>query len=165
MNNAAFIDGANLYQSISDLGWRLDYRKFRRFLKEKYKVEITYLFLGFLETEQAMYTRLQESGYVLVFKPTLKYKDGHTKGNCDADLVLKAMVEFQNYDKAIIVTGDGDFYSLIEYLKHENKLEQVLIPNEFRYSALLKKINESGTKYFSFLNRMKGKLEFTKTQK
>ena len=41
-----------------------------------------------------MYTRLQEEGFILVFKPTLKYKDGTVKGNCDAELVLQAMIEF-----------------------------------------------------------------------
>ena len=46
----------------------------------------------------------------------LRYRDGHTKGNCDADLVLKAMVEYPNYEQAVIVNGDGDFYSLIDHL-------------------------------------------------
>jgi len=162
--NAAFIDSANLYQAIKDLGWSLDYRKFRVYLAEKYHVGKAYLFIGFLDTQQSLYTRLQEYGYILVFRPTLKYRDGHTKGNCDADLVLKAMVEYPNYDSAVIVTGDGDFYSLIDYMKSEGKLAQVLIPNESRYSALLKKINDADTKYFSFLSRMRSKLEYRRPE-
>jgi uncharacterized LabA/DUF88 family protein len=160
LRNAAFIDSANLYQAIEDLGWHLDYRGFRQFLTDKYQVGKAYLFLGFLETQQSLYTRLQEYGYILIFRPTLRYKDGHTKGNCDADLVLKAMVEYPNYEQAIIVTGDGDFYSLIDHLKREDKLAQVLIPNEARYSALLKKINDADAKYVSFVSRMRSKLEY-----
>lgn len=160
LRNAAFIDSANLYQAIEDLGWHLDYRRFRQFLADKYHVGKAYLFLGFLETQQSLYARLQEYGYILIFRPTLRYKDGHTKGNCDADLVLKAMVEYPNYEQAIIVTGDGDFYSLIDHLKREGKLAQVIIPNEARYSALLKKINEADAKYFSFVSRMRAKLEY-----
>jgi uncharacterized LabA/DUF88 family protein len=160
LKNAAFIDSANLYQAIKDLGWTLDYRKFRRFLADKYHVGKAYLFIGFLETQQSLYARLQEYGYILIFRPTLRYKDGHTKGNCDADLVLKAMVEYPNYDQAVVVTGDGDFYSFIDHLKREGKLAQVLVPSELRYSALLKKINEADAKYFSFISRMRSKLEY-----
>jgi uncharacterized LabA/DUF88 family protein len=162
--NAAFIDSANLHQAIKDLGWSLDYRKFRRFLADKYHVGKAYLFIGFLETQQSLYANLQEYGYILIFRPTLRYRDGHTKGNCDADLVLKAMVEYANYEQAIVVTGDGDFYSFIDHLKRERKLAQVLIPNEARYSALLKKINEADAKYFSFISRMRSKLEYRKPE-
>jgi uncharacterized LabA/DUF88 family protein len=164
LRNAAFIDSANLHQAIKDLGWTLDYRKFRVFLRDKYRVGKAYLFIGFLETQQALYANLQEYGFILIFRPTLRYKDGHTKGNCDADLVLKAMVEYGNYEKAVIVSGDGDFYSFIDHLKREGKLAQVLVPNESRYSALLKKINEADAKYFSFISRMRQKLEYRKAE-
>ena len=82
------------------------------------------------------------------------------KGNCDADLVLRAMIEYPNYDKAVIVSGDGDYYSLVDYLKSKGKLEQLLIPNEFRYSALLKKVNDEHLKYVSFISSLKNKLEY-----
>ena len=134
--------------------------KFRIFLLDKYDVQKAYLCIGYLPQNQAMYTRLQQKGYILVFKPVLMLKDGTTKGNCDADLVLRAMVEYPNYERAVIVTGDGDYYSLIDYLKSQDKLEQVLIPDEKRYSALLKKVNNEHLKYISFISRMRSKLEY-----
>jgi len=160
MNNAAFIDSNNLYQAMKTLGWRLDNLKFRRFLREKYDVQKAYLCIGYMPENQAMYTKFQQLDYILVFKPVLTLKDGTTKGNCDADLVLRAMIEYPNYDKAVIVSGDGDYYSLIDYLKSKDKLEQVLIPNEFRYSALLKKVNDEHLKYISFISSLKNKLEY-----
>ena len=48
------------------------------------------------------------------------------------------MIEYPNYDKAVIVTGDGDFYCLVKHLIERSKLESVLIPNRFKFSALLK---------------------------
>ena len=40
------------------------------------------------------------------------------KGNVDAELVLhSAAIEYDNYDKAIVITSDGDFRCLFEYLK------------------------------------------------
>ena len=160
MTNAAFIDSNNLYKAMETLGWKLDNTKFRKFLSDKYDVEKAFLHIGYLPQNQAMYTNLQQKGYILVFKPVLTLKDGTTKGNCDADLVLRAMIEYPNYEKAVIVAGDGDYYSLIDYLKSQNKLAQVLIPDEFSYSALLKKVNEEHLKYTSFLSRMRNKLEY-----
>ena len=159
-NNAAFIDSTNLYKAMETLGWKLDNLKFRTFLSDKYDVQKAYWHIGYLPQNQAMYTKLQQSDYILVFKPVLTLKDGTTKGNCDADLVLRAMIEYPNYDKAVIVAGDGDYYSLIDYLKSQDKLEQVLIPDESRYSALLKKVNDEHLKYISFISRMRSKLEY-----
>ena len=159
-NNAAFIDSNNLYKAMESVGWKLDNSKFRRFLLDKYDVQKAYLCIGYIPQNQAMYTSLQQKDFILVFKPVLTLKDGTTKGNCDADLVLRAMIEYPNYEKAVIVAGDGDYYSLIDYLKSQDKLKQVLIPDEDRYSALLKKVNNEHLKYISFISRMRNKLEY-----
>lgn len=159
LKNYAFIDSQNLNLSIQSLGWKLNFARFRIYLKEKYKVEIAYLFIGYLPENQDLYNSLQKYGYVLIFKPTLKYKDGKIKGNCDAELVLQAMIDYALYDKAIIVSGDGDFHCLIHYLSQQDKLEKVLIPNKFSYSALLKKFTG---KKIAFINDLKDKLEYKK---
>ncbi len=139
-NNYAFIDSQNLHLSIRALGWFLDFERFRVYLKEKYFVDRAYIFIGYDDRRRALYTALQKMGYICVFKPTLVYKDGSMKGNCDADLVLHAMIEYSNYDRAVIVTGDGDFYCLVDYFIREEKLAKLLVPNQKKYSALLKKI-------------------------
>jgi len=158
-NNYAFIDSQNLNLSIRTLGWKLDYRRFRVYLREKYAVTKAFLFIGYVEGNNDLYTALQDAGFLCIFKPTLVYKDGTTKGNCDAELVLHAMIEYKNYDKAILVTGDGDFYCLVKYWLENDKLERVLIPNYFKYSALLKRF---GRKQLSFMNDLKGKLAYKK---
>ncbi|HLD17454.1 MAG TPA: NYN domain-containing protein [Patescibacteria group bacterium] len=81
---------------------------------------------------------MQEAGFTCIFKPTLHYKDGTTKGNCDAELVLWSMIEYGNYEKAVIVTGDGDFHCLVDHLLKQQKLECVLIPDRDHFSGLLK---------------------------
>lgn len=57
----------------------------------------------------------------------------------DAGLVLRAMTDYDDYDKAVIVTSDGDFYSLVEYLYLKRKLETVLSPSSAHCSVLLKR--------------------------
>lgn len=62
------------------------------------------------------------------------------KGNVDAELVLHTMIEYNNYDKAIIVSGDGDFYCLAEHLAKNEKLLKIIVPNK-KYSSLLRKFS------------------------
>jgi uncharacterized LabA/DUF88 family protein len=88
-----------------------------------------FLFIGYIYENQDLYTSLQKDGYILIFKPTLKLPDGRVKGNVDAELVLHAMIEYDNYDKALIVTGDGDFYCLVDYLVKKDKLLKLMVPN------------------------------------
>lgn len=159
-NNYAFIDSQNLNLSIRELGWKLDFRRFRIYLKEKYGVTKAFLFIGFVSGNNDLYVSLQEAGFISIFKPALIYKDGTTKGNCDTELVLEAMIQYLNYDKAVIVTGDGDFYCLAKYLIENKKLKVIVVPNRDKFSALLKfKICRP---YLRFMNNLKDKLEYKK---
>lgn len=159
-NNYAFVDSQNLNLSIRALGWRLDFKRFRVHLREKYGVTKAFLFIGYIEGNNDLYTSLQEAGFICIFKPTLEYKDGTTKGNCDAELVLQAMIEYPNYNKATIVTGDGDFYCLVKYLIEQEKIEALVIPNKYKFSALLRfKICRP---YLRFMNDLQKKLEYKK---
>jgi uncharacterized LabA/DUF88 family protein len=135
----AFIDGQNLHLGVRSLGWRIDYGKFRLYLKNKWGVRRAYMFIGFLPGNQDLYTKLQAAGFILVYKPTIeRIEKGKRiiKGNVDAELVLHAAaIEYDNYDKAIIVTNDGDFLCLVKYLKENNKLKTILAPNT-KFSTL-----------------------------
>ncbi len=138
--NYAFIDSQNLNLGVRSIGWRIDYRKLRLYLKNKYKIEKAFMFIGLVANNQKLYTELQSAGFILIFKPTVRYfVDGKetVKGNVDAELVLHAAaIEYSNYDKAIIISNDGDFACLLSFLVDNNKLLHVLVPND-RYSKLL----------------------------
>lgn len=158
-NNYAFIDSQNLNLSIQKLGWRLDFKKFRMYLQEKYGVTKAFLFIGYIEGNEDLYKSLQEFGFICIFKPTLIYKNRRTKGNCDAELVLQTMIEVPHYDKAVIVTGDGDFHCLVKYLIQEKKLKKLFIPNQKKYSALLKHFP---SEFLAFVSQLKNKLSYKK---
>lgn len=153
----AFVDSQNVNLATLNCGWKLDFARFYVYLKDKYKVSKVFLFIGYVAGNEGLYTFLQKSGYIVVFKPTLEYRKKeriHTKGNVDGELILHAMIEYANYDKAIIVSGDGDFHCLVEYLEEQNKLLNIIIPNSRKYSALLRKYE----KYFVYLNGLSKKL-------
>ena len=152
--NYAFIDNQNLNLGVQKLGWKMDWRKFRRLLEEKYGVEKAFMFIGHMPEHEDMYLKMHELGYLVVLKPTFDMTRIHkpeaplapgeepkveekkpVKGNVDAELVLWAVKEMKNYDRAVIVSGDGDFYSLVEYLVSEDKLLNLLAPNG-QYSNL-----------------------------
>ena len=156
MNNYAFIDSQNLNLGVKSQGWNLDFARFRRFLEDKYGVEKAYLFIGFVPGNQLLYAELQKAGYICIFKPTLEIKENNKiiiKGNVDAELVLHAMIEYPNYEKAVIVSGDGDFYCLIEYLVKQNKLRKIIVPNP-RFSSLIRKFSN----FIVNIQLFKGKL-------
>lgn len=155
-NNYAFIDSQNVNLAIRDQGWILDFSRFRTYLRDKYHINKAFIFIGYINTNQNLYTSLQEDGFILVFKPTLNLPDGKAKGNVDAELILHTMIEYPNYDKALIVSGDGDFYCLIEYLKRTGKLQNLMIPNKNRYSSLLRKFSQA----IVFMSDLRGKLEY-----
>ena len=139
LNNYAFIDSQNVNLGVQELGWKLDFRKLRIYLKEKYSVKTAYLFIGYLPENKNLYSSLQKYGYLLIFKPVMKDNKGEPKGNVDADLVLQTMIDYNEYNKAVVVTSDGDFYSLVDYLYRNDKLEIVLSPNKEKCSVLLQK--------------------------
>jgi uncharacterized LabA/DUF88 family protein len=162
----AFIDSQNLNLGTSkDIyknkkliykGWRLDFKKFRQYLADKFRIKKAFLFIGYIKQNERLYKRLRSYNYNLIFKPTVKNNQGQPKGNVDAELVLHtAAIEYHRYDKAVIVSGDGDFYCLHDYLKRRNKLLKIIIPNRHSESSLLKKFQELKI----FLYREKENLE------
>lgn len=161
--NYAFIDSQNLNLGVQKMGWKLDWRKFRQYLEKVYGVSKAYMFIGHVPEFEDMYVHMHELGYLVVLKPTSdttkvyidpnKQTDEKTtsqkpeekkpiKGNIDAELVLWAMKEINDYDKAIIVSGDGDFLCLAEHLHEKGKLGYIMTPN-WQYSGLLKRFEDS----------------------
>lgn len=143
-NNIAYIDGANLYMGVAHMGWELDNVRFRRWLSEKHGVSKAYLFLGLIPKYANLYTSLQNAGYTLVFKETIYDSRGKPKGNCDADLVLRAVRDvFQSeFDKAILVSSDGDYASTVTFLVEMKKFSYIVSPHpKDKCSILLKRTN------------------------
>lgn len=161
-NNYAFIDSQNLNLGVNKLNWKLDFKKFRIYLKEKYKVSQAFLFIGFIPENQDLYSSLQKDGYILIFKPVLFNSERQPKGNVDADLVLQTMIEFNNFDQAVIVSSDGDFYCLVKYLYEKGKLSRVISPDVKNCSKLLKK---TAKEKIVFIDNLRNKLEYIAQEK
>jgi len=149
--NYAYIDGANLHRGVEGLGWKLDYKRFRVWLSEKYGVRNAYIFIGLIPKYKDLYTYLQECGFTLVFKEVVYDGDGKPKGNCDADLVLQASRDaYENkFDSAIIVSSDGDYASLVKFLKERGKLRIIVSPHTKDICSILLKRTGVSIAYLS----------------
>lgn len=156
LSNIAFIDAQNLHMGTSKIEenpWKIDLKKFRVYLTDHYSIQTAYYFLGFVnEDYQSMYTKIQEAGFVLIFREHSKIMASHKKGNVDSDIIFEAMRklhEGDEFDKIVLVAGDGDYKKLVDFLIKHERFEKILFPNRKRASSLYKKL---GSEYFDALD-------------
>lgn len=153
--NLAFIDGQNLYMNTAKKKinhWKVDLRRFRIYLEEKYNVGNAYYFLGYVqETNQELYEEIQNAGFVLIFREHNPAMIGKKKGNVDSDIIfhiMKKLYKQEGFNKIILVSGDGDYKLLVDFLIEENRFAKILFPDKQFASSLYKKL---GSEYFDYL--------------
>lgn len=166
-NNIAFIDWQNLHLWTHSENWMVDFKRFRIYLKDKYNVNEVYYFLWFLSTDQQeLYTKLQKSGFILIFKEHSSELIGNKKWNVDVDIVFEIMkktINEKDFDKIILVSWDGDYIKLVKYLIEKWLFKKILFPNK-KHSSLYNKI-----KYNYWCNlwvkNIRNKIEYKKRKK
>ena len=163
-NNYAYIDGANLHKGVGSLGWKLDYRIFRRWMEQKFGVSEVFLFIGLIPHHANLYTSLQKMGYTIVFKEVIYDGDGRAKGNCDADLVLQAAKDVYEHDarSAVLVSSDGDYASLVRFWMDKGVQSFILSPAEVKKCSIL--LKRTGVP-IAYLEQIKHKLQYRKNEK
>ncbi|MFH1412870.1 MAG: NYN domain-containing protein [bacterium] len=162
-NNLAFIDGQNLYMGIrsNKPTWRVDLVKFRNYLSKKYQVDKAYYFLGYMnEINEELYDEIQAAGFILKFREHNTKMLGKKKGNVDSDIIFTIMKKLyykEQFHKIVLVSGDGDYRMLVDFLIKEDKFEKILFPNKEFASSLYKKITR---KFFDYLINIKHLIEY-----
>lgn len=154
--NYAFIDGQNLHMGTAkrDIDpWKVNLARFRVYLEQKYKVEKAYYFLGNVqEANQELYEEIQNAGFILIFREHSPAMLGKKKGNVDSDIIfhiMKKIYKQEPFDNVVLVSGDGDYKLLVDFLIEEKKFEKILFPDRKRASSLYKKL---GATYFDALD-------------
>jgi|WetSurMetagenome_2_1015567.scaffolds.fasta_scaffold690379_1 uncharacterized LabA/DUF88 family protein len=147
-NNYAFIDGQNFIKSLKELEDKieplevhLDLGEFRIYLAEKCAVTTAYYFIGYVPANLGLYKALSKQGYELKYKEVAVREDG-IKGNVDVNLTLQSMIDIGTYDKAVLVTSDGDYGCLVEHLYSKGKIECLIACSRGGCSYLLRKLND-----------------------
>lgn len=154
----AYIDGANLHKGVKSLGWELDYARFRIWLSHRYGVGLAYIFIGLIPKHKDLYTHLSKSGFTLIYKEVVYDGDGRAKGNCDADLITQAMRD--SYEgmalQSVLVTSDGDYAPLVNFLIEKKQLQAVLSPSPVSKCSIL--LKRTGA-HIVYLEDKKGLIE------
>ncbi len=164
-SNIAFIDGQNLHLGTKQNKWKLDHKKFRIYLKDKYRVKDAYYCLGYITEEQKdLYEGLERAGFIVLFREHSLSLIGNKKGNVDTDIVfeiMKALVERDDFNKIVLVSGDGDYKKVVDYLIEKKRLKKLLFPSKEYASSLYKKL---GSEFFDYLEAkaIKSKIAYKK---
>ncbi len=156
MANIAYIDGQNLYMGTTqcDPKWHIDLERFRFYLRRKYDVERAYYYLGYVQEglgPERLYEAIQTAGFILVFRQHTEAMIGNKKGNADSDIIfsiMKRLYQREQFEKIVLVSGDGDYKMLVDFLIEERRFEKILFPNKKFASSLYKQI---GAQYFGHL--------------
>lgn len=167
MKNLAFIDGQNLYMgtTLGEKPWKVDLMKFRVYLEKKYNVIEAHYFLGYVQdANQELYEEIQKAGFILIFRQHNTAMIGKKKGNVDSDIifqVMKRLYKNPDFDQIVLVSGDGDYKPLVDFLIEEKRFKKALFPNKKFASSLYKKL---GSEYFDYLENpdVKDKIGYIK---
>jgi uncharacterized LabA/DUF88 family protein len=145
--NYAFIDGQNLYMGTSKRAvdpWKIDLVRFRGYLQKKYAVSKAFYFLGYLdESREQLYEYIQSAGFVLLFREHTSHMLGKKKGNVDSDIIFHIMKKLylrEQFGNIVLVSGDGDYKQLVDFLMQEKRFEKILFPDARRASSLYKSL-------------------------
>ncbi len=167
LRNIAYVDGQNLHMGTasSKPSWQIDLARFRVYLNEKYNIERAYYYLGYVREGakyENLYEAIQRAGFILVFREHNSAMLGTKKGNVDTDIifsVMKRLYQKDKFAKIILVSGDGDYKMLVDFLIEENRFEKILFPNGKRRSSLYKSISRH---YYASLEDSKQKIGLKK---
>lgn len=166
--NFAYIDNQNLYMAThkADEPWEVDMRKLRKFLHDRYNVVRAYLFMGAFDLKyQERYLAFQDCGYLTVFREHGIELKGKKKGNVDVDVVFEMMRDnftSVQMEKAILISGDGDYFRTVEYLIGMQKFDRVLLPSHKNASSLYKRLSNA---HFAYLDTERVRSAIERRQK
>ena len=125
---AVFIDAANVIHCHRDIGWKVDYKKVKKYFERRCQLVGIYYYSAYFEEsagQRSFFEMLDRKGYVVRTKKIRKIRDDdggmHLKGNCDTDIVVDAVALLEQYDTAVLMSGDSDFVSLVNLFRGRRK--------------------------------------------
>lgn len=159
--NICFIDGQNLHVGTRSMGWSLDYEKLKQLLEKKFNIDEAIYFIGAFDSEhQELYEELQRYGYIVSFRNHTGAAASSKKGNVDADIVFRMMRALyerpKDFDKIVLISSDGDYRNVIDYLIEKDRLQTMLFPTKRGVSSLYNEVDE---KYHDYISEYKDQIK------
>src|SRR3990167_7068058 len=116
-----------------------------------------FLLLGRDLQRGRFFHKISTFGYKLFLKPVKLYEqeDGTTKrkANCDVDMAFHMMKEKDNFERAVVLSGDGDFLPVLKYLKSIGK-EVIILARGPRTAREIRRFAGGGFRDFVKLEKL-----------
>lgn len=123
-----YIDGANMFYAQQKMGWFIDYRKIVDYLKKDYRIVKMNFYIGVKANDQKAQKfnrRLENYGFKIIAKPLKKIHLSKNKyiykANFDVEIAVDLIQDSNNFQTAILFSGDSDFEYVIKRLKQKDK--------------------------------------------
>jgi len=153
----AFIDGSNIIYSARAEGWHIDQKKLFDYLKRKFGISKAFFYYGKDDEnkkQEKFLKKLEDFGFSLRIKKVKRY-GGRMKANCDVDLTMDILIFMDKYQQAIILSGDGDFLPLYQYIQKKKK--RVVVIGSAKNTA--REVRQFAGEQFMGLANLRGLLE------
>jgi uncharacterized LabA/DUF88 family protein len=137
--NILYIDAANLIKSSAEfLDFQYHMYDLLVYLRDKYRITKVIYFTGRVGESESDYNYLVSAGVEIVFKHVYT-QNGKTKANCDVEIAhrITADIKDEVTDNLVLLSGDGDFSSLLDYAKENLKRVNVFSVSRKNTSQML----------------------------
>ena len=162
MKAKVYIDGANIFYAQKHLGWFVNWKKLQTLLKGKFEILESRYYTGIKIDDGKMkkyLSYLNHIGYKTITKPLKIIKDRKGlvayKSNCDIEIAIDMLLDVNDYDIAVVLSGDSDFVYLVKILQKQFQKKVWVISSKRTMSWEMKL---SADKYI-FLEELKNKLK------
>jgi len=149
---AVFVDVANMYYSAKNLydGAKVNFGQvLARAVSGRQLVRaMAYVIRAEVGEEQAFYEALEKQGYEVRAKDLQVFPGGAKKGDWDVGMSIDAIRAADKLDTIVLVTGDGDFVSLVDYLQNNKGCRVEVIAFRRTCSG---KLAEEADDFFEYL--------------
>lgn len=156
----AYIDVQNIHRKTVDFNWIIDWNKFLIYLKQNCKTDIVYYAVWYLSKYDKFYDYLSSLWYSLLFKKVTILPNWSMKWNVDVDIAIRSLFDFfeEWLEKAIIVSNDGDYNTLVDVLRQKWIFDRLMIVD---YTSASKQLRKSAWPYIQDIQRIKHLIEKT----
>ena len=125
---SVFIDAQNLYHSAKNLyRARVNFREILKTAVSQRKLVRAFGYVVRTKTgeEKPFFEALTKLGIETRIRDLQEFYDGMKKADWDVGIVVDAIRTAANVDVIVLISGDGDFIPLVEYLKNQGKRVEV----------------------------------------
>ena len=139
-----FVDVQNMYHSAKNLyGARVNFKELLRVAVAGRELvrAVAYVVKSDTEEEKAFFDALEKSGFELKSKDLQIFPGGMKKGDWDVGLAIDAISLSKQLDVVVIVSGDGDFEPLVNYLKYSGLIVEVVGFKRSTSSKIIEVVN------------------------